>query len=130
MLFYYFCLMIEGSGSGSVPLTNGCGSRRPKNIRIRICIPKTNVSSGAGVSGPGAYYLPRVHAVRADQDQARGRDHARGSRARPHRRPASGSQGGNLIYSSPNAIQNRELRVRILLQGCVLCRRKSSTIFL
>ncbi len=27
---YYFCLMIEGSGS----LTNGSGSRRPKNIRI------------------------------------------------------------------------------------------------
>jgi hypothetical protein len=25
-------LMIEGSGSGSVPLTNGSGSRRPKNI--------------------------------------------------------------------------------------------------
>ncbi len=32
---YYFCLMIEGSGS--IPLTNGSGSgsRRPKNIRIR-----------------------------------------------------------------------------------------------
>ncbi len=29
---YYFCLMIEGSGS--IPLTNGSGSRRPKNIRI------------------------------------------------------------------------------------------------
>ncbi len=29
----YFCLIIEGSGS--VPLTNGSGSRRPKNIRIR-----------------------------------------------------------------------------------------------
>ncbi len=34
---YYFCLMIEGSGS--VPLTNGSGSRRPKDIRIRIWIP-------------------------------------------------------------------------------------------
>jgi hypothetical protein len=37
---YYFCLMIEGCGSGSVPLTNGSGSRRPKHIvwirRIRI----------------------------------------------------------------------------------------------
>ena len=40
---YYFCLMIEvsGSGAGSIPLTNGSGSRRPKNtcfrwIRIRI----------------------------------------------------------------------------------------------
>ncbi len=32
---YYFCLMIEGSGSGSVALTNGSGSRRPKNIWIR-----------------------------------------------------------------------------------------------
>jgi hypothetical protein len=31
---YYFCLVIEGSGSGSIPLTNGfgSGSRRPKNI--------------------------------------------------------------------------------------------------
>ncbi len=28
---YYFCLMIKGSGSG--PLTNGVGFRRPKNIR-------------------------------------------------------------------------------------------------
>ncbi len=34
---YYFCLMIEGSGSGSrsIPLTNGSGSRRPKNLWIR-----------------------------------------------------------------------------------------------
>ncbi len=30
---YYFCLMIEGSGS--IPLTTGSGSRRPKNIWIR-----------------------------------------------------------------------------------------------
>ena len=33
---FYFCLMIEGSGVGSVPLTNGSGSGRPNNIRIRI----------------------------------------------------------------------------------------------
>ncbi len=26
---YYFCKMIEGSGSGSIPLTNGSGSERP-----------------------------------------------------------------------------------------------------
>ncbi len=29
----FFCLMIEGSGT-AIPLTNGSGSRRPKNIRI------------------------------------------------------------------------------------------------
>ncbi len=28
--------MIEGSGAGSVPYTNGSGAGRPKNIRIRI----------------------------------------------------------------------------------------------
>ncbi len=37
---YYFCLMMErsGAGSGTVLVTNGsgCGSGRPKNIRIRI----------------------------------------------------------------------------------------------
>ncbi len=35
--FYYFCLMMEGFGVGSVPLTNGSGggSGRPKNKRIR-----------------------------------------------------------------------------------------------
>jgi hypothetical protein len=36
---YYICLMIEGfgSGSGSIPLTDGsgAGSRRPKNMWIR-----------------------------------------------------------------------------------------------
>ncbi len=31
---YCFCLMMRGTGS--VPLTNGSGSRRPKNLRIRI----------------------------------------------------------------------------------------------
>ncbi len=37
---YYFCLMIEGSGSESLSLNNGSGSGRLKNIwilRIRIC---------------------------------------------------------------------------------------------
>ncbi len=43
---YYFCLMLEGSRSGSIPLTNGSGSRRPKNmwipwIRIRNTAVKT-----------------------------------------------------------------------------------------
>jgi hypothetical protein len=38
---YYFCMMIEGSGSragsgsGSIPLTSGSGSGRPKNMWIR-----------------------------------------------------------------------------------------------
>jgi len=32
---YYFCLMIEGSGSGSIHLTKGSGSGRPKNTWIR-----------------------------------------------------------------------------------------------
>ncbi len=34
---YYFCMMIEGSGYGSVstPLTSGSGSGRPKNMWIR-----------------------------------------------------------------------------------------------
>ncbi len=36
---FYFCLVIEGSGvgseSGSIPLTNGSGSRRLKNMWIR-----------------------------------------------------------------------------------------------
>jgi hypothetical protein len=35
---YYFRWMIEGSGSGSGPLSNGSrsGSRMPQNVRIRI----------------------------------------------------------------------------------------------
>ncbi len=46
---YYFCMMIEGSGSGSIPLTSGSGSGswRPKNmwirwIRIRLRNPAKN----------------------------------------------------------------------------------------
>jgi hypothetical protein len=43
---YYFCMMTEGSGSGSIPLTSGSGSGRPKNmwirwIRIRIRLSNT-----------------------------------------------------------------------------------------
>ncbi len=37
----------EGSGAGSVPLTNGSGSGRPKNIRIRI--PNTVFNSLTGL---------------------------------------------------------------------------------
>jgi hypothetical protein len=34
---YYLCMIIEGSGSGSIPLNIGAGSgsRRPKNMWIR-----------------------------------------------------------------------------------------------
>jgi hypothetical protein len=32
---YYFCMIAEGSGSGSIPLTNGSGSGRPQNMWIR-----------------------------------------------------------------------------------------------
>ncbi len=32
---YHFCMMIEGSGSRSITLTDGSGSGRPKNMRIR-----------------------------------------------------------------------------------------------
>ncbi len=34
-VFYYFCLLIEGYGSGSITLANGSGSGRPKNMSIR-----------------------------------------------------------------------------------------------
>ncbi len=32
---YTFCMMIEGSESGSIYLTSGSGSGRPKNMWIR-----------------------------------------------------------------------------------------------
>jgi hypothetical protein len=45
---YYFYMMVEGSGFGSIPQTYGSGSGRPKNmwirwiqIRIRIRIRNT-----------------------------------------------------------------------------------------
>jgi hypothetical protein len=31
----------EGSGARSIPLTNGSGSMRPENMRVRIRIPNT-----------------------------------------------------------------------------------------
>jgi hypothetical protein len=44
---YYFCMMIEESGSGSIPLTSGSasGTWRPKNIWIRIRIRNTALQS-------------------------------------------------------------------------------------
>ncbi len=47
---YYFFLTIEGSRSGSVPLTNRSGSRRPKHIRIRI---RNTVDKGPHWEGGG-----------------------------------------------------------------------------
>jgi hypothetical protein len=38
---YFLCLVIEGSGSGSLPLTDGSGSRRSKNVWIRNTAIKT-----------------------------------------------------------------------------------------
>jgi hypothetical protein len=49
--FLLFCLIIEGSGAGSVPLANvsGADSRRPKNIRIRSAtLPKIEFGFGTG----------------------------------------------------------------------------------
>jgi hypothetical protein len=42
MFFLLFCFIIEGFETGSVPRTNGSGSVRPKNIRIRFRNPATN----------------------------------------------------------------------------------------
>jgi len=51
--------MIEGSGSGSIPLTKGSGSRRPKNTWIRIRIRKLHftVSGAAGLDKDESDYL-------------------------------------------------------------------------
>jgi hypothetical protein len=41
---YYYCLMIEGSeaGSESIPLDNGSGSERPKNMSGTLRKPVSN----------------------------------------------------------------------------------------
>jgi hypothetical protein len=46
----------EGSGAGSAPLTNGPGSGRPKNMRIRISDTAVRLSheNAAGISEDGA----------------------------------------------------------------------------
>jgi hypothetical protein len=51
---YYFCMKIEGSRSGSIPLTSGSGSGRPKNmwIRIRNTAPCSAQSCPAGGAAP------------------------------------------------------------------------------
>ncbi len=60
----YFCLMIEGSGPGSIPLTSGSGfgSERPKNmwilwirIHIRIWEDQKHVDPERYSSQPVAY---------------------------------------------------------------------------
>ncbi len=65
---FSFCMLKEGSrsGSGSIPLTNGSGSRRPRNLWIRIRIRNTdnNItflgrerSLGRRPTGPGGLLL-------------------------------------------------------------------------
>ncbi len=68
---YYFCMMIEGSRSGSIPLTNGSGgSRRPKNmwsrwIRIRFRIRNTACRcSVAHLPGCWPFRCPRRADIR------------------------------------------------------------------
>ncbi len=62
---YYFCLMIQGSGA--VPLTNGSGFRRPKNITQPSLnsYQKFHINSGT-ISPPGYmsfafFYLVKKH---------------------------------------------------------------------
>jgi hypothetical protein len=55
---YYFCMMTEGFGSGSIPLTNGSGSGRLKNMWIRCrlpwlinCVLVYDPKCGGGIAG-------------------------------------------------------------------------------
>ncbi len=65
---FSFCMMMEGSRSGSragsIPLTNGSGSRRPRNLWIRIRNTDNNItflgrerSLGRRPTGPGGLLL-------------------------------------------------------------------------
>jgi len=58
---YYFCRMIGGSeaGSGSVPLTNGSRSERPKNLRILRIRNTVEFFSIAGAGESMRECLPR-----------------------------------------------------------------------
>jgi hypothetical protein len=69
---YYFCMMIEGSGSesragsGSIPLTSGSGSGRPKNmwirwIRIRIHPDSDPDSDPSGFGSIRIWIRIRIH---------------------------------------------------------------------
>jgi hypothetical protein len=62
MFPYYFCLTIEGSGSGFISLTNGSGYGGPKNkwiprIRIQIQIRICNTGSDPRERAGGRGYL-------------------------------------------------------------------------
>jgi hypothetical protein len=46
--------MLEGSGSGSIPLTNSSGSRRPENIQIRIRNTALNHGKSSAIFGDPA----------------------------------------------------------------------------
>ncbi len=64
VFFYYFCMMIEGSGSesGSMPLTNGSGSGRHKIMLIRntaLLNVLRKISYGCAAATADAHFAPR-----------------------------------------------------------------------
>ncbi len=67
---YYFCLVIEGSGS--IPLTNRSGSGRPKNIRIRRIRIRIRIRN---TDKKCRYYWIQVHKLqfRGQSNSTRGR---------------------------------------------------------
>jgi hypothetical protein len=92
-IFYYFFLMIEGSGSGpgSVSLTNGSGYERPKNIWIlRIRIRNTPISYVSDVlpryftSGDPAAEFGGVPGTADGQAAALSLQHAQFTPGTPH----------------------------------------------
>jgi hypothetical protein len=61
MFFLLFCMMIEGSGSGSIPLTRGSGSGfwRPENMWIRWI----RIRNTGSFSKASRVFLPSCTAV-------------------------------------------------------------------
>jgi hypothetical protein len=57
----FFCLSIEESGSGSIPSTNRSGSRRPKNMWIRIRIRNTGGNTALLSHVGGASYFNKLN---------------------------------------------------------------------
>jgi hypothetical protein len=86
---YYFCLMIDGSGSA--PLTNGyeSGSRRPKNIRIRIRISNTGKSKGKNFTNDDIFWLASCRALVLSPARCSCGSVVVGEPASPHSPPAA-----------------------------------------